>query len=449
MEDHQDDFLKHIKEVLRNHEEEYQPGAWEQFSRQHVQASPAKAGRVVPLWKRIAVAAAVLAGVLLIADYFVTKDSAPPPDIAKDTPVEPKNGTAVTDQTVPSSPQSDVALSPPPLPGRQLPASGIQQRVTAALQNENNGQLAQNDLLKQPPVFPEPSPVLVETPAPAAQTPEKARPAPFTPNRVTPPREETPRQPAANPYNQRPLFAHELPEAREDRRSKKWTPSVYISPMFGESDVNMGYGIALGYAVNDKIKISAGVAHNKMTASRDFDVSFTPPNAALNSAAKGALTASAARSLISNQDAVQQPQLERVNATLSGFDIPVDISYNITSRLYATAGVSGMVVVKDNALYYYKDAENQQISVENNQGILQEDKNIQVIKSSVSNSAPEASGKERTPFLGFYNMSLGYKQKITNKNNVAIEPFLKVPMKNISDQRLNYTGMGIRLKFDF
>lgn len=448
MEDHQDDFLKHIKEVLRNHEEEYQPGAWEQFSRQHVQVSPAKAGRVVPIWRRIAVAAAVLAGVILIAGYFITKNSDLPPGLVKERPAQPKNGNGANDQSVALTPQPENPATPVPVPGEQLPALEAPRRIIASLQHEANGPIAQTDLQEHAPVLPEPSPARVETPAPIAQTPPKTAPAPFSPSRVTPDR-ETNRQPAANPYNQRPLFAHELPEAREDRRSKKWTPSVYISPMFGESDVNMGYGIALGYAVNDKIKISAGVAHNKMTASRDFDVSFSPGNAALNSAAKGALSASAARSLINDQAVAQQPQLERVNGTLSGFDIPVDISYNITSRLYATAGVSGMVVVKDNALYYYKDAENQQISVENNQGILQEDKNIQVIKSSVSNSAPEASGKERTPFLGFYNMSFGYKQKITNKNNVAIEPFLKVPMKNVSDQRLNYTGMGIRLKFDF
>ncbi|SDD35649.1 hypothetical protein [Niabella drilacis] len=452
MEDHQDDFLKHIKGVLREHEEDYRQGAWEQFSRQHLQAAPAKIVRVIPLWRRVAVAAAVLAGIFLAAHYFMTSNSDLPPDLVKDTPAQTQNGPAAADPAKPGQPNSP--LTPGTSSDEHLNAFPAEQHVAASSPYNGNRQIAQNNTIEEAPVFPADTPAGVKEPASNGLAPAKAAPAdrqpePLPPGRVAPGREKM--QPSRDrSYNPAPYFAHESSASREESRSKKWTPSVYISPMFGESDVNMGYGVALGYAVNDKIKISAGIAHNKMTASRNFDVSFSPPNAALNSGAKGALAAaSPARSLMNNDAAVPQQQLERVNASLSGFDIPVDISYNFTNRLYATAGVSGMVVVKDNALYYYKDAENQQISVENNQGILKEDKNIQVIKSSVSNAAPEASEKERTPFLGFYNVSFGYKQKVTHKNNVAIEPFLKVPMKNVSDQKLNYTGMGIRLKFDF
>ncbi|MGJ7031398.1 hypothetical protein [Niabella hirudinis] len=437
MEDHQDDFLKHIKEVLGSHEEAYRQGAWEQFSRQHLQSSSSKRGRVVPLWRRVAIAAALLAGIFLAAYYFMPGGSNHPPDFVKTAPAPLQNISPDPGQN--ASAQHN---APTPSPEEHLPVSRKKQPAAVSFAGNDNRQIAQNDIL---PVSPAPPAAPVRERTENGQTPSNA-PAP--PNQVTPGREIT--KPFVNrPHNPTPLFAHELPEAADNKRSKRWTPSVYISPMFGESDVNMGYGIALGYAVNDKIKVSAGIAHNKMTASRDFDVSFSASGAALNGSSGSTFAKSTARSLVSKSAAAPQQQLERVNATLSGFDIPVDISYNFTSRLYATAGVSGMVVVKDNALYYYKDAENQQISVENNQGILKEDKNIQIITSTVSSAAPEASEKERTPFLGFYNLSFGYKQKVTNKNNVAIEPFLKVPMKNVSDQKLNYTGMGIRLKFDF
>ncbi|WP_018629272.1 hypothetical protein [Niabella aurantiaca] len=454
MEDHQDDFLKHIKEVLRNHEEDYRQGAWEQFSQQHLQA-PVKAARVIPLWKKITAAAAVLAAVLLSVQYFITT----PPAGVSPAIVKEDGAQSPSQKNHPATGNSQITL---PVPDTQAPltadrSSGNnpvfspqeQQKPGTPLTASGQEPVAQNDVLKETPVLPAPPSAGTEVTAGHGQTPTRQKPAPkpFWPNPVAPGNATAGQQPPVRQQNPLFLARESAPSERENSRSKKWSPSVFISPMFGESDVNMGYGVSLGYAVNDKIKISAGVAHNKMTASRDFDVSFPSSNATLNSPA--AFSASAARSLVNNDAAVPQQQLEKVNATLSGFDIPIDISYNITNRLYATAGVSGMVVVRDNALYYYKDSENQQISVENNQGILKEDKNIQVIKSSVSDAAPEASGKERTPFLGFYNVSFGYKQKITPKNNVAIEPFLKVPMKNVSDQKLNYTGMGIRLKFDF
>lgn len=450
MEDHQDDFLKHIKGVLRDHEEEYRPGAWEQFSRQHLQAAaPAKPARVVPLWRRVAVAAAILAGVFLIANYFITTRNHLPGDLATGGHPHPGKSGA--------GPENGASPSLPAFPSTSAPSSEthglVQQNETGrdiltpfypAGQQEP---IAQHDPLKETPVIPDPSTPAAVAPAgqeSVKQTPPADNPAaqrPVQPNRPVP------YEATSRPGNTFPLLTQLPTPDREHDRSRKWIPSLYISPMFGETDVNVGYGISLGYAVNDRIKVSAGIAHNKLTASRDFDVTAPPSNASLNNSGNNALFA--ARSLVNADAAASKPQLETVRAAVSGFDIPVDVSYNISKNLYASAGVSGLVVVKDNTQYTYVTSTNTRVSVENNEGILQEDKNMRMMEYATSNAAPEASQKERTPFIGFYNLSMGYKQKITQKNNVAIEPFLKVPMKTVSDQKLNYTGMGIRLKFDF
>ncbi|MBO9595718.1 MAG: hypothetical protein J7599_22640 [Niabella sp.] len=446
MEDHQDDFLKHIKGVLRDHEEEYRPGAWEQFSRQHLQAAPAKPARVIPLWKRAAVAAAVLVGVFLIANYFITSHNPLPGNIAKEGPHPGKRDTGSQNSTSPSRP--DVTPSVDPSSENQDAARQKEPgMVTPFDPAGEQEQIAQHDPLNASPAIPD-NPPSVAVP-PAGQEPVKQTPAVNNPPAQHPvqPARPAPYEVTSRPNNTTPMTAL-FPEPSRDRdRSRKWVPSLYISPMFGETDVNVGYGISLGYAVNDRIKVSAGVAHNKLTASRDFDVTAPPSNASLSNSGNNALFA--ARSLVNADAAPSQPQLETVRAAVSGFDIPVDISYNISKNLYASAGVSGLVVVKDNTQYTYVTSTNTRISVENNEGILQEDKNLRMMEYATSNAAPEASQKERTPFIGFYNLSMGYKQRITSKNNVAIEPFLKVPMKTVSDQKLNYTGMGIRLKFDF
>ncbi|MCD2421492.1 hypothetical protein LQ567_01875 [Niabella pedocola] len=446
MEDHQDDFLKHIKGVLRDHEEEYRPGAWEQFSRQHLQATPAKPARIIPLWKRAAVAAAVLAGVFLIANYFIGNHPNLPGDVAKEGPHPGKSGTGPENSASPSRPGLPVTSDPSP--GNNGPARQKEPgTITPFYPAGQPEQIAQNDLVKGTPAIPDNPPSAAVTSS--GQDPVKQTPPVNTPSAQRPvqPTRSAPYEATNRPNNTFPMMAQLPAPEREHDRSRKWTPSLYVSPMFGETDVNVGYGISLGYAVNDRIKVSAGIAHNKLTASRDFDVTAPPSNASLSNSGNNALFA--ARSLVGADAAPSQPQLETVRAAVSGFDIPVDISYSISKNLYASAGVSGLVVVKDNTQYTYVTSTNTRISVENNEGILQEDKNMRMMEYATSNAAPEASQKERTPFIGFYNLSMGYKQKITPKNNVAIEPFVKVPMKTVSDQKLNYTGMGIRLKFDF
>ncbi|WP_300601136.1 hypothetical protein [Niabella sp.] len=450
MEDHQDDFLKHIKDVLRDQEEEYRPGAWEQFSRQHLQAAPAKPARIVPLWRRIAVAAAVLAGVFLIANYFITTGGKQQGNLANGEHSHPEKTAPAPEKAITSTPsRPDLSATGDPSPENHgLIPEKEAGTVISSYPVSKQGQLAQNDAVKETPELPaNPNP---SAGAPAGQEPVKQSPPVDNPpaQRPVQPGRPAPYNAPSHPDNSYSSLAAQFPTpAREREHSKKWTPSLYISPMFGETDVNVGYGISLGYAVNDRIKVSAGVAHNKLTASRDFDVTAPPSNASLSGSGSNALLA--ARSLVNADAAVSKPQLETVRAAVSGFDIPVDISYNISKNLYASAGVSGLVVVKDNTQYTYVTSTNTRVSVENNEGILQEDKNMRTMEYATSNAAPEASQKERTPFIGFYNLSMGYKQKITSKNNVAIEPFLKVPMKTVSDQKLNYTGMGIRLKFDF
>ncbi|MCF3107812.1 hypothetical protein LL912_03375 [Niabella sp. CC-SYL272] len=445
MEEHQDDFLKHIKDQLRNHEEEYRPGAWEQFSRQHLQTAPAQPARVVPLWKRIAVAAAVLAGVFLIANYFITTHNKLPEDLAKGGQPHPEK-KGLPSENRPTLSRPDLPLASEPLPQNHGALPKDAPGATSTFSAGQQDQIAQQDPLKEISAIPDrPAPPVA---TPAGQEPAKQAPPANNPTvQRSQPGRPAPYHETSRPGNTFPMAMQPPMPAREHDRSKKWIPSLYISPMFGETDMNVGYGISLGYAVNDRIKVSAGVAHNKLTASRDFDVTAPPSNASLANSGNNALFA--ARSLVNADAATSQPQLETVRGAVSGFDIPVDISYNISKNLYASAGVSGLVVVKDNTKYTYVTSTNVRVSVENNEGILKEDKNMRVMEYATSDAAPEASQKERTPFIGFYNLSMGYKQRITPKNNVAIEPFLKVPMKSVSDQKLNYTGMGIRLKFDF
>ncbi|MBZ4192126.1 hypothetical protein [Niabella beijingensis] len=441
----QDDFFKHIKEVLHHHEEGYREGAWEDFAGQHLKPSPSRTAPVVSIWKWAA-AAAILTGVCFAAFYFINFKAAPPAGNVVQAPVsQPQN----------TRPSDDSSITPQ----QQLPETApVKEYYSSTEKNDpDNYNLSvttpsAGNTIGAPVLYPATVPgtaPLIPTPAPPVAgkpaAPKPSAPVHFWENRIiTEEATQPPRQ--AMPVTRDPVLARNS-EQKESGRSKRWSLGLFLSPTFGETNVNMGYGASLGYAINDKIRISTGIAHNKLTASRDFDVAASPPPASLNSPVADGLFA--ARGLLSNSNTTSQPQLEAVKGAVSGFDIPVDISYNISKKLYASAGVSGLVVIKDNAQYTYVTSTNQRVQVENSQGLLKEDKNMRVVEYSTSDAAPEASGKEKTPFLGFYNVSMGYKQRVSSKNNVAIEPFLKIPMKSVSDQKLNYTGVGIRLKFDF
>lgn len=462
-----DDFFDHIKQTLRSHEEDYQEGAWEQFSKKHLQTVAPKKAAVIPIWKWVASAAAAVIGIVLVATYFSTQKKANnshPTDVV--TTIDPKNNSN-------SSSDSDKTINKDQLPqiaqGNQTDSPAT---TNAQPFNNNQNNTAGNQLTQTPTVTTPPSgnnpliPMAPQAPSnPIVTVPQQNNQAPLEKNSVdnkpiqelqpanNPPKEAIAQNKPVQPQqNNQPVLAHNIPShAGEKNRdeSKKWTPSLFVSPMFSEGNVNMGYGVSMGYAVNDKIKVSAGVAYNKLTAARSINSGGNPPAAPTADApafglASGKMMAGKAVSAVSTQ-----PRLDSVSGVLSGFDIPVDITYNVSKKVYASAGVSGMVVTNDATKYTYVTSNNVRVSVENNKGILQEDKSMYYTASNTTSAPPEASAKDRTGFVGFYNFSLGFKQKVTPKNNVAIEPFIKVPMKTVSDQKLNYTGMGLRLKFDF
>lgn len=463
-----DDFFDHIKKRLRSHEEDYQQGAWEQFSERHLQSvAPAKKAGVVPIWKWVASAAAAIIGIVLVATYFTTKKKANnshPTEVV--TTIDPKNNSN-------SSPDSNKTIHEDQLPqivqGKQTdsPATTNTQPFNKTQNNIAHEQLIQtptptmpksrnNSLMPMAPPAPSKSMVVVpwqNNQAPLQKNPVNIKPVQELHPANNPSKEAIAQNKPVQPQqNNQPVLAQNFPSTISNKNSgesKKWTPSLFVSPMFSEGNVNMGYGVSMGYAVNDKIKVSAGVAYNKLTAARSVNSGGNPSAAPATDAPAFGLTTGKMMAGKAVSAVNAQPRLDSVSGVLSGFDIPVDITYNVSKKVYASAGVSGMVVTNDATKYTYITSNNVRVSVENNKGILQEDKSMYYTASNTTSAPPEASAKDKTGFVGFYNFSLGFKQKVTPKNNVAIEPFLKLPMKTVSDQKLNYTGMGLRLKFDF
>ncbi|MCH5685599.1 hypothetical protein LWM68_15865 [Niabella sp. W65] len=219
------------------------------------------------------------------------------------------------------------------------------------------------------------------------------------------------------------MNAPKLTDKPRKEKNSKWQPSLYVSPLLGDLGIDMGYGVALGYAINDKIKISSGVAYSKLSASRNYGAdpvgammasaisngSNNPqgPIGATGAAGATGIAEAAGRPSLDSKAALtsaynfvagsQMNSLQQVDGSLSGIDIPVEINYNISKKLYASAGVSGLVVINDNKKYTYVDNRNVKVSVETSRGNLKEDKSVLFSEQSTTNQ-PLQAPKENIPF---------------------------------------------------
>lgn len=442
MKEPRDEFLEQIKNTLLGHEEPYDEGAWERFAAKNI-TTVVKKKPVIPIWKWAAAAAAILAGAIFLFQYFnapntVTKEDAAPVvknlDVKQDSLGNTKNILPDTaSQQMATTPQNNFNNDTQQKPYNASP-------IITEIFTQNQKVLVKT---ADTPVAPTPQPIVAQKPVEPnkqAQPQENPVTKPFWENKIEQPdiaNKPTPQK------NNDPVVAATQPLQKKEKAGKatKWASSLFLSPNLGNDGVNMGYGYSLGYAINDKIKISSGVAYAKVSASKNYNTPQPPTAVALDASVA---VNSYARN-VNSSNYSPTTYLQSVNSWVSGIDVPLEVSYKVSKKLYSTAGVSGLFVLKGKNTNTYIDEMKSVVTVNSSQGSPKEYSNLEMKSAPLNLESPA----DNTSFIGFYNASIGFKQKITNKNSVSVEPFIKIPMKQVTDQKLNYRGVGLRLKFDF
>ncbi len=207
-------------------------------------------------------------------------------------------------------------------------------------------------------------------------------------------------------------------------QQNKWEVGLMVAPSIGNNNkLNMGYGVSMGYALSQKVSLVSGISYNDMSASTQL----TPQ-------------ANTASLLMKNSRS-----LESVDANVSGIDIPLGIKYNLSKKVYANLGVSAFAVLnehKDNT--YLQETPMQETSTDPSSfGEMR----IVVFNERVTEEDPEATVGSK--YIGFYNLSFGFRQPLSKKNTLSLEPFIKLPMKETAADNLRLIGTGIKLKLDF
>jgi hypothetical protein len=120
--------------------------------------------------------------------------------------------------------------------------------------------------------------------------------------------------------------------------------------------------------------------------------------------------------------------LKEVQASCDMLDIPISLSYQIlkkeSNQLYTTLGITNYKMINEKYEYFYEN---------------DADPNLKWRKWE---------GNSGFFGAGVINMSIGIERKLTNFLSVQLEPFVKIPIKNVGfgDVKLLTTGLFLNIK---
>jgi hypothetical protein len=406
------ELIEHITAQLQNHEEIYPNGAWERFSEK---GNKRRGIAYWPLW-----AAAAL--IIIFGGVFFTLNNNSPKNevvvikpktvpnqvadrntITKNAPAASNEHTTSLNNTANNS-QNRITQDVKPLSAQQNAVTQYNDYTfvnTSEKLDPINSNILDNKLagINLSNFTSKHFDILIE----------KKKPKPIT------------QQTSFEKLLAQDSYANQHKATDKTNENSKWQPDVYVAPAMGnDNKINMNYGFSLSYAIANKLSISSGVSYASISTTES-------------------LNASAPQTLSGKN-------LESVDAKVRGINVPLELKYKISDKLYTNIGVSALAVINNSQQNNYIVNQVQSFSSATVNGYA--DSKTMIVKEKTTEPQPEAS-IDPDKYIGFYNFSLGYKQKISKKNNIAIEPFLRLPMKTFSKENLNLTNGGLRLKIDF
>jgi hypothetical protein len=416
----EDELISHIKKTLASNEEPYLPGAWEKFN----ESTAKEKKRLFGFYQFLSVAAMLLVGVVifLYVDKAVKK---PAVEIVKNKvtkPISPEqnapssieegNSTATNIKAPDNLPSSSLYASV----GKDTKIAARQRQYLAQAENSSKIQAPANDL----------STVLAFNRRSSINT-----------KTLTVPDNNSSSQPAAAPkpddkvasfesfLEKEQLAKNEKGEISATKgKQDKWAMGLLVAPSLGNNNkLNMGYGVSMDYALSKKISLTSGISYNDMTSSSQVQA---PVNTA-------SLVASSSKNL------------ESVEASVSGIDIPLGVKYNLSKKIYANVGVSAFAVLNQRKNNTY--LQETPVQASSTEPATFGEMRILIVNERITEEAPEAPVGNK--YIGFYNFSFGIRQPLSKKNTLSLEPFIKLPMREATQDNLKLIGTGIKLKLDF
>ena len=420
---------------MASHEEPYLPGAWEKFN----ESTTKKKTPVFTLYRVISIAAMLVVCAFIFL-YVNRVDEIPTQEFSKqepkitpqeNQPIEPESPTTLSDET-PIVPELERSI--------YTVKRKSHEEVIDSVLNEGYAQKYAYRALDSTALLEQQTTMLAPTasiPLQSMIASRKMQLKSMLPNQNKLPVPTISAMPAEAQRPERTrsfedflkqeqvlTAAKQSPENKSTQQDK-WALGLVVAPSIGNNNkLNLGYGLSMGYALSKKVAVVSGISYNDMHASNQVPA---PP---MNTAAFFA---------------GESKNLESVEASVSGIDIPLGIKYNLSKKVYANVGVSAFAVLNERKNNTY--VQERSVQTASTDPASAGEMRIVVMNQRVTEKAPDPSVGDK--YIGFYNLSFGVQQPLSKKNTLSFEPFVRLPMKETSADNLKLIGTGIKVKLDF
>jgi len=385
-------IIKEIKDFFSDHQERYEEGTWEEFRIKYEKRYKSRVKFLHPLsikWKAVAAAAVLL---VVLMQYFRGDVSERTETINTET-VEENFGGRKTPQTGllddgSSKTERELVDMLPTMDGKSMP-NYLEAEHTAQpiIADIKNQEMAHED--KDTAIKKAVAPNLLEGDRGDFRLMDDSAAAPL---------------PAI---------------AGNEWSNNKWKFGLELSTSVISEKLNFAAGAVAEFRLTNRISLSAGVTYAKIDAAN----ALTP---------------------IEVSSSIRKTGVE---STIEALDIPLSIIYHVNEALYASVGLSSFAVLDERKSFLY---ETEIVSEHVNINLETGEESISYVHTTQEYSQPTLENDFR-PYtnMGYLNFSVGRRQNLYNGADLLFEPFLKVPLTDLSKGDIKMTNGGIKLKIMF
>nr|WP_294894239.1 hypothetical protein [uncultured Pedobacter sp.] len=201
------------------------------------------------------------------------------------------------------------------------------------------------------------------------------------------------------------------------------------------NDLNLGVGFLSEFRLTKHLSVNSGISINRQSA-----IYQGSDNQSSRSQGFSAVASSPSTLITSlSKQSISIPEATQINAKLIGFDIPLNLKYNILmgkTKTFVSTGISSYSLLNQS---YAND--------------------VSVINYSLT-SAPSTTilrtvdEQKENAFSNFQfartiNFSFGILYPVSTKNSISVEPFVKYPIAGFGQRDLEIGSGGISFKLNF
>ncbi len=210
----------------------------------------------------------------------------------------------------------------------------------------------------------------------------------------------------------------------EKSRRKNFSLSVYAGSFINyakgsENNVNIGAGLSSDFRISKNLRISTGLnlSKNSLVYNQNEPGNSYGSFQDVNASAIGNLVA-----------------LSNYEAELLGLDIPVNVKYLFNpekSSTYFLAGLSSGTYLSEKY------------------AVKQSNFNSFIGSSAAANKQEISRQMQDFDLMRTLNLSFGFNTRLSKKQSLTIEPFLKYPLGGLGSENIRFGSSGINVKLNF